>query len=142
MATVSRTVRDFARKRSQRSHSFPNNFALLGRGILGVNEPLRHRSGTEVYNAGTQAAINDGNPATRVDSYRNTGETAASSDSLDDLLDDTVQTIELTMATFFDGAGSVATTSARVPAGFSRPPRIWLNQASKSPPTGVSPGPW
>ncbi len=84
--------------------SYPNNFSYLGTGILGVKDNVSSGAETLVFNAGSQTAINDGNLNSRVDSYRDTGETASFVGILwDTPLTQEVASIQFTICTFFDG---------------------------------------
>lgn len=46
-----------------------DNIAPLGRGILGYTAAVDSSPGTLLFNAGTAAAINDGDPGTHVDDF-------------------------------------------------------------------------
>lgn len=49
--------------------SYPSNAALIGTGIMGVNDAVDGDAGTPHYNAGVAANINDGNLNSRVDNW-------------------------------------------------------------------------
>jgi hypothetical protein len=84
--------------------SVPNNFAYSGTGILGVRATISGGAETLVFNAGTREAINDGNPNTRVDSFRNTGETASFVGILwDEPITEPIYSVQFIICTFFDG---------------------------------------
>jgi len=89
--------------------SYPSNAALIGTGILGVNDAIDGDNGTAHLNAGVAAAINDGNLNSRVDTWFG----AAPTDQGQVLsfvgvlwtsaLATQVKSITLTLATFSDG---------------------------------------
>lgn len=88
------------------SGSIPTNVALLGRGLMGTKESMDSGPETEVeyYHVGTAENINDGDPATRVDTWNETtpGQVSFVGILWDAPVDDIVR-LELTFATFFDG---------------------------------------
>ncbi len=86
-----------------RSSSFPANAALAGTGILGTNDLIDSDAGTPFSNGGSTAYINDGDSATRVDTF-----SQLDPNSFVGILWNTprvvpVKQIKLTLATFFDG---------------------------------------
>jgi len=85
--------------------SAPANVALLGNGILGVNDAIDTDSGTPYFQAGVLANINDGNPLTSVDTWNNTGVETVSYVGIlwDQPLTRAVTNLTLTLATFYDG---------------------------------------
>jgi hypothetical protein len=83
--------------------SFPDNPALIGTGIMGVNDALDSDAGTSYSQAGVPANINDGNLTTRVDTYNGTATTQFSYAGLTFPGPQTVTSIRMTFATFFDG---------------------------------------
>jgi len=85
--------------------SVPANLAMLGTGIMGVNDAVDTDPGTPYFQAGVLANINDGDPLTRVDTWNGGGlETASYVGILWDVpLTRTVTNLTLTLATFLDG---------------------------------------
>ena len=85
--------------------SFPLNFALIGTGILGTKDAVDGTPGTPVFNAGGAASINDANLTTRVDTYNggNPGTVSFVGITWAAPLAYPVVTLELNLATFFDG---------------------------------------
>ncbi|NLH72109.1 MAG: hypothetical protein GX456_03530 [Verrucomicrobia bacterium] len=89
--------------------NYPNNVAYLGRGILGVRESIEAGFDNEYYHAGDAAVINDGNPNTRVDTWNGGWPDYPSyTASFVGIIWDTplthkVESLELTLATFYDG---------------------------------------
>jgi Bacterial Ig domain/Bacterial TSP3 repeat len=87
--------------------SFPNNFALLGNGIMGTKASLDSGPETEVfyYHAGASTSINDGDLTTRVDTWNSTTPDTVSFVGIlwDETVTDPILRLELTMATFLDG---------------------------------------
>ena len=85
--------------------STPSNIALLGTGILGTREAVDTGLETAVFNAGAAGSINDGNPATRVDTYNGGGTDTASFVGVvwDAPVTAPVVRLELSLAIFFDG---------------------------------------
>jgi hypothetical protein len=82
--------------------SFPANIALLGTGIMGVNDAIDTDAGTPSFQAGVLANLNDGDPATRVDTYNGAG----GINSFVGILwpaPQTVKTVTINFATFLDG---------------------------------------
>ena len=86
---------------------YPSNFALIGLGIIGTLPTVDSDPGTETpwTNAGVTNNINDGNPASRVDTWNNTGTDTASYVGIlwDKTLTHPLVRLELTLATFLDG---------------------------------------
>ncbi len=85
--------------------SVPGNVALLGTGILGVNDAIDTDSGTPYFQAGVLANVNDGNLLTRVDTWNGGGVETVSYVGIlwGRPLTGTVTNLNLTLATFFDG---------------------------------------
>lgn len=89
--------------------NYPNNVALLGRGILGVRESIETGSDNEFYHAGDAAVINDGNLTTRVDTWNGNWPDYANFTASyvgivwDAPLGHKVESLDLTLATFYDG---------------------------------------
>jgi hypothetical protein len=88
-----------------------NNFAMektlaaLGTGILGTKPTVASGAESAVFNGGVAANINDGNPATHVDTYNGGGADTASFVGIlwSAPLTNSVVGLELSLATFFDG---------------------------------------
>lgn len=85
--------------------SYPDNIASLGTGILGTKEAVDSGAETPGFNAGGASAINDGNLATRVDSFGIGGGNTASYVGIlwAKPVTNTIIRLELSLATFFDG---------------------------------------
>ena len=85
--------------------SYPDNIALLGTGITGVNDAIDSDEGIPYEHAGVAANINDGNPATRLDTWRPEDTTMNSYAGI--LWDQPtmlqVEGLSITLATFGDG---------------------------------------
>ena len=85
--------------------STPANLALRSdaSGILGTEDPTG--IDTPVFNAGSAASINDGDPATRVDTWNDTSPDTLSFVGITwtNPLTTALSTLELKLATFFDG---------------------------------------
>ncbi|MFO1499272.1 MAG: binary toxin-like calcium binding domain-containing protein [Verrucomicrobiota bacterium] len=85
--------------------SIPANVALFGHGLMGTKESLESgpETETEFYHVGAAENINDGDPATRVDTYN--GDTPGNVSFVGILWDSPVKVarLELTFATFYDG---------------------------------------
>ncbi len=83
--------------------SFPGNPALIGTGIIGVNDALDADGGTPYGQAGVPASVNDGNSLTRVDTWNGANVTQYSYAGVMFPGPQTVTALEMTFATFFDG---------------------------------------
>lgn len=85
--------------------STPGNFALTGRGIIGTNDAIDDDEGTFYEHVGVAGNVNDGLPATRVDTWDSGGGNTASFVGVewDAPIPQAVSALSLTMATFFDG---------------------------------------
>lgn len=84
---------------------YPTNIALLGTGILGINDSIDADAGTPVAQAGVPANIVDGKLDTRVDTYAGGLEPNCSYAGViwPTARTSPVRQLELTLATFFDG---------------------------------------
>jgi hypothetical protein len=87
--------------------NFPDNFAILGVGILGTMPDLASGSDTQtpVFNAGTASNINDNNLTTRVDNYNGGSADTVSFVGIlwDHPITNPIVRLELSLAIFFDG---------------------------------------
>lgn len=98
--------------------SIPGNLAPYGNGILGTHDDL-YNLDTPVFNAGTAASINDGNPATRVDSWNGAGIDPKSFVGIvwGAPQADPVLRLQLTLATFGDGGWFGPNNKSPAPGG-------------------------
>lgn len=85
--------------------SAPNNLAPRGTAILGTSENIEFGPETPHANAGAPTSINDFNPDSRVDTWNNLSPGTASYVGIlwDQPLTSQVTTLQLDIATFFDG---------------------------------------
>ncbi|HRZ56875.1 MAG TPA: hypothetical protein P5525_15625 [Candidatus Paceibacterota bacterium] len=85
--------------------SYPSNAALIGTGIMGVNDAIDTDAGTPRFNAGVAAYINDGNLATRVDTWFGGNDQICSFVGVTwpIALGTQIKSVTLTLATFTDG---------------------------------------
>lgn len=87
--------------------SVPDNISPLGHGIIGTKPSLDSGVDTEVLNfhAGSAASINDANLTTSVDTFDGDASRAVSFVGIlwDKPITKTIKTVDLYMATFFDG---------------------------------------
>jgi len=96
--------------------SFPDNVALLGTAIMGVHGVIDGNPGTPQFQAGVLANINDGNEATRVDTWN----TAGGINSYAGILwavPQTIKTLRMNFATFVDGGWFGDTLAGNPAAG-------------------------
>ena len=86
-------------------NNYPDNLALLGTGILGTKTDLGAGVETPLFHVGTAANINDGDPATRVDTWNEAGTDPVSFVGIvwAQPVPNQIVTLELTLATFSDG---------------------------------------
>ncbi len=103
--------------------SFPTNIAQLGTGILGTRESVDSGIETPVFNAGGASSINDGDLTTRVDSFGGGTDTASVVGILWDApVTNSIVSLDLSLATFFDGGWFGVNGSVQAPAGLCRRP--------------------
>jgi hypothetical protein len=97
----------------------PDNLAASGTGILGRKESLDAGPETEipVFNSGTAENINDGNLATRVDTYGAAGTVSFVGILWDQPLDKSVVYLDLTLALFSNGGWFGVNDIGPVPGG-------------------------
>src|SRR5437868_12790641 len=97
----------------------PDNLASSGTGILGRKESLDAGAETEipVFNSGTAENINDGNLATRVDTYGAAGTVSFVGILWDQPLDKSVVYLDLTLALFSNGGWFGVNDIGPVPGG-------------------------
>jgi hypothetical protein len=103
--------------------SKPANIAFGGTGIIGTNDAVDSDGGTPHANAGGPASINDGNPASRVDTYNFPGTDPVSFVGITWAAPwphDVVR-LEFTMATFNDGGWFGFNNSGPGPGGLLGP---------------------
>ena len=122
--------------------SVPENFALMGTGILGTKESFESTTEVPVFNAGIAANINDGNLNSRVDTFNGANPGTVSFVGIlwpRLITEHPILSLELTMATFRDG-GWFGPTILAQPAGQPWTPRTWPSPSFRSRPTEASPG--
>jgi len=85
--------------------SYPSNAAIIGSGILGVNNAIDADAGTPRWNAGVLASINDGNLDSRVDNWFGGNSLNVSFVGVlwPTPLATQIKSVTLTLATFADG---------------------------------------
>jgi hypothetical protein len=86
-------------------NNFPNNLALLGTAVFGTRQSLAVGPDVPYVHAGVATSINDENLTTRVDSWNSTtpGTVSYVGITWPSPLTAPVLTLDLTLATFFDG---------------------------------------
>ncbi|HYG34614.1 MAG TPA: binary toxin-like calcium binding domain-containing protein, partial [Clostridia bacterium] len=84
---------------------FPNNFSFIGTGIMGTKETVSSGMETPLFHGGVAGNINDGNPATRVDTFNHPSPDTASFVGItwSQPITNQIIRLELTLATYFDG---------------------------------------